>query len=340
MALMSDAISHAILLGIVLGFLITHTVDSPLLLVGAAATGLLTVVLTETLVRTRQIKEDAAIGLVFPALFSIGVILITRYASQVHLDVDAVLIGEIAYAPLNRLILAGRDFGPRGLWDMGAVLLLNVGFIVAFYKELKLSTFDPALAAAFGFLPGVLGYALMALVSLTAVSAFDAVGSILVVALMIAPPATAYLLTDRLSHMLVLSAGFGALSAMTGYLLAHWLDASIAGAMAVMCGVWFCVALVLAPERGLLSQWLLRRRQKWEFAAHMLAIHLLQHEGTAEESSESAVRHMGEGLRWSGEFANAVIAHALDDGLIERASGQLMLTPLGRETARELMSRS
>src|SRR5688572_4582188 len=148
MALMSDAISHAILLGIVLAFFVTENIASPLLVLAAALTGVLTVSLVEMLNRTRLVREDAAIGLVFPALFSVGVILISRFAGNVHLDVDAVLLGELAFAPFNRLVVGGRDLGPRTLWLMGGVLLLNAGFIAAFYKELKLTTFDAALAGA------------------------------------------------------------------------------------------------------------------------------------------------------------------------------------------------
>jgi manganese/zinc/iron transport system permease protein len=208
-------------------------------LVAAAATGLLTVTLVEGLERTGLVKEDAAIGLVFPALFSLGVVLIARLAGDVHLDTDAVLLGELAFAPFDRLTAFGRDLGPRGLWLMGGIGLLNAAFLALFFKELKLATFDPALAAALGFAPGALHYALMALVSVTAVGAFDAVGSILVVALMVGPPATAYLLTDRLAVMIALGAGLGAACALAGLALALALDASIAGAMATVVGVVF-----------------------------------------------------------------------------------------------------
>jgi manganese/zinc/iron transport system permease protein len=180
MALMSDAISHTVLLGIVLVFFITRDIASPFLVVGAAVMGVATVGLVELLRRTRLVREDASIGLVFPALFSIAVILITRYAGSVHLDTDAVLLGEIAFAPFRRLEVGGVDLGPRSLWVMGGILLLNVTFIALLYKELKLSTFDPGLAAALGFAPGILHYAFMTLVSITAVGAFDTVGSILV----------------------------------------------------------------------------------------------------------------------------------------------------------------
>jgi manganese/zinc/iron transport system permease protein len=204
MAMMSDAISHSILVGIAVGFFVIRDLNSPILVLSAALTGVVTVSLVELLTRTKRVREDAAIGLIFPALFSIGVILISRYAGDVHLDVDAVLLGELAFAPFNRLSVLGRDIGPKGFYLMAGILLLNLLFIAIFYKELKLATFDAGLAGALGFSPAVIHYALMTIVSITAVGAFDAVGSVLVVALMIAPPATAYLITDSLSSLLAI----------------------------------------------------------------------------------------------------------------------------------------
>ena len=217
MAMMSDAISHAILPGIVIAFFLTHNLNSPLLILAAAATGVLTVMLVELLMSTRLVREDAAIGLTFPVLFSIGIILIARYAGDVHLDTDAVLLGEPAFAPFDRLIVGGRDIGPRALYVMSAVGLANVAFIALFYKELKIATFDAGLAAALGFGPVLIHYGLMTFVSITAVAAFDAVGSILVVAMMVAPSAAAYLLTDRLRDMILLSVAIGAASAVGGF---------------------------------------------------------------------------------------------------------------------------
>ncbi len=340
MALMSDAITHTVLLGIVIAFLATGRIDSPLLMLGAALTGVLTVALVETLGRTRLVREDAAIGLVFPALFSIAVILINRYAGNVHLDTDAVLLGEIAFAPFRRLEVGGVDLGPRTLYVMGGVLLCNAAFIALLYKELKLSTFDPALAAALGFAPAVLHYAFMSLVSITAVGAFDAVGSILVVALMITPPAAAYLLTDSLTRVLLLSVLLAAVSAIAGFWLAWLADASIAGCMAAVAGAVFVLALLFAPERGLAPLALRRRRQRTEFAGVMLAIHLLQHEGTAEAEDESREAHLHHHLRWGADFARRVVRHAAGEHLIERGpDGRLLLTPDGREAARTALAR-
>lgn len=332
-AMMSDAISHTVLLGIVLAYFIVQDLASPLLIVGAAATGLLTVWLVELLSGTRLVKEDAAIGLVFPALFSLAVILISRYARGVHLDVDMVLLGELAFAPFDRLVIFSFDL-PRALVVMGIILLINLAFILLFYKELKLATFDAGLAATLGFAPTLLHYALMGLVSVTAVGAFDAVGSILVVALMVTPAAAAYLLTDDLRRMLLLSVLIGAVSAIAGYWLARALDGNIAGAMATMTGVSFLLVLLFAPERGLVAVTRRRARQRWEFALAMLAVHLLQHEGE-KASDENRVDHLVEHIRWQPDFAEQVIRYAERKGAVRRQAGRLHLTDTGRVLAQQ-----
>ena len=335
MAMMSDAISHSILLGIVLAFFVVENLSSPLLVIGAALVGVLTVVLVEILERTGRVREDAAIGLVFPLLFSVGVILISRYAGNVHLDVDAVLLGELAFAPFRRVIVGDWDFGPQALILMCAILLLNALLVALFYKELKLATFDAGLAATLGFAPAALHYGLMTSVSVTAVGSFDAVGSILVVAFMIGPPATAYLLTDRLPTMIGLSVLIGAGASVAGYWLAYWLDASIAGAMATMVGAAFGLAFLLAPRQGLVAAARRRARQRWEFAQTMLAIHLFNHEGLPESAEESRVDHLGQHLRWNPGFANRVVELAERHGLIRDQNGRLSLTDAGRARARD-----
>jgi len=334
MALMADAISHSILLGIVLAFFVVGSVGSPLLIVGAALMGIVTVVLVETLANTKLVGKDAAIGLVFPALFSVAVILIARFADDVHLDVDAVLLGELAFAPFERFVVNGYDLGPRALWVMGTILALNLAGLALFYKELKVATFDAALAAALGFSPVLVHYGLMGAVSVTAVGAFDAVGSVLVVALMIAPPATAYLLTDRLSQMVGLSAAAGAVAAIGGFWLAHWLDASIAGSMATTAGLLFGLAFLFAPDRGVVALVRRRRRQRWEFAQEMLVVHLLHHEHGPDADQENRVAHLQEGLRWEGDFTEEVVGRARRRGLVSVADGLLVLTDAGRERAR------
>ena len=337
MSLMSDAISHSVLLGIVIGFFITGRIDSPVLLILAAATGILTVSLVELLHQTQLVKEDAAIGVVFPALFSLGVILVTRYAGSVHIDQDVVLLGEIALSPFDRIVFFGWNF-PRALVTMSFILVIALLSMFVFYKELKISTFDVGLATSLGFSPILINYGLMSLVSVTAVGAFDAVGAILVIALMIVPPATAYLLTDRLSTMLILSSLTGAVSAVCGYGVAIKLDASIAGAMATMTGFTFLLAFLFAPKRGMISIFFRRLQQKLFYAQNMLLIYLNNHNISNDSTEDNyqmvpydldQVHHH---LHWDESFTEKVIFYAEQNGCVERNNGVLYLTDFGQNT--------
>lgn len=246
MSMMADAITHTILLGIVLAFFVTEDLSSPLLICGATAMGVVTVWLSELLKKTHLVAEDASIGLVFPLLFSVAIILIAKYAGSVHLDTDAVLLGELAFAPFDRLVVAGVDIGARARYLSGGILLMNLLCIGSFYKELKLATFDPLFASTIGFCPVLLHYGLMTLVSLTAVGSFESVGSVLVIAFMIGPPATAFLLTDALRYMLLLSGLIGAISGIVGVRLAYFFDVSIAGSIAGVIGIFFFVAVLVS----------------------------------------------------------------------------------------------
>jgi manganese/zinc/iron transport system permease protein len=332
-AMVSDAIAHAILPGIVLAFLFTRDLSSPLLLVAAAATGVLTVALIEVVVRSRLVPEDASIGIVFPALFSLGVILISRAASDVHLDTDAVLLGELAFAPFNRFAPGGIDLGPAALWSMGAILVLDALFIGLAWKELKLATVDASLAALLGFRPALVHYGLMTMVSLTAVGAFDAVGSILVVALMIAPPATAYLLTERLGAMVGIAVAAAAVAAAAGWAAALALDVSIAGAIAGASGLLFAVAFLTAPRRGLLAQARRRSGQRLDFSVSMLLVHLLHHEGTPVEAEECRERSLHRHLGWRESWTRRVVGRARERGLVARDGEVVLPTDAGRRLA-------
>lgn len=265
MAMMADAITHTILLGIVMAFFVTEDLSSPYLIIGAALMGVFTVWLTELLHQTKLLGKDASIGVVFPLLFSIAIILISRYAGSVHLDTDSVLLGELAFAPFDRMIVFGTDIGAKSIYVMGVILLIAVITLFVFFKELQIATFDPALAAALGFSPVLIHYGLMTMVSVTAVGAFEAVGSILVVAFMVGPPITAYLLTNNLKKMLVISAGIGAFNGIVGFQLAMLADVSIAGMMAVVTGLVFLLVFIVAPEKGLYTGMKRRKVQKKEF---------------------------------------------------------------------------
>jgi len=327
MAMISDAISHSILPGIVVGFFITQDLNSPILILLAAITGVITVVLVEYIQKTGLVKEDTAIGLVFPVLFSIGVIMIAKNANDIHLDIDAVLLGELAFAPFDRLLISGIDVGPKSLWVIGSILLITIALLLAFFKELKLSTFDKGLAASLGFSPVVIHYGLMTVSSITTVGAFDAVGAILVVALMIAPAAAAYLLTTDLKKMLILSIIFGVFGAISGYWFAHWLDASIAGSITTMLGVLFLMVYLFAPSKGIIAVIYKEKQQRTEVSLLTFLLHLKNH----DDQSERHVNHLNEHINWQKVRSKTVLDLASKNNMIEIDNKIVSLTSKGDE---------
>lgn len=327
MALISDAISHSILPGIVIGFFITQDLNAPLLIILAAITGIITVLMVEVIQKTGLVKEDTAIGLVFPSLFSIGVILIAKNANDIHLDVDAVLLGELAFAPFDRLLFSGVDLGPKSLWVMGVILVVTVSLLFLFFKELKVSTFDKGLSAALGFSPFIMHYGLMSVSSITIVGAFDAVGAILVVAFMIAPAATAYLLTSNLKKMIVLSLFFGSFSAISGYWLAHLLDASISGSITTVLGILFLGVYLFAPKKGLISVIYREKQQRTEVSLLTFLLHLNNH----NEENERHINHLNEHINWQKVRSKTVLDLAIKNNMITISENIVSLTEKGKE---------
>jgi manganese/zinc/iron transport system permease protein len=246
MSMVGDAISHAVLPGIVIAYLLSGSREVLPMLVGAAAFGVFATVVIEALYRKARLQSDAAIGITFTGLFALGIVLISLFAGQVDLDLDCVLFGEIAYVPIDVWITPGGvNMGPRAVWITGGLLVLILALIGIGYKGLLLTTFNPEHAASIGISVAFWHYLLMSAVSVTTVVSFESVGAILVVAFLIVPPATAYLLTDKLKPMLALTVLFGFGAAVGGYYLASWIDGSIAGAMSVVAGVFFIIALVV-----------------------------------------------------------------------------------------------
>jgi len=255
MAMMADAISHSVLLGIVVAYLLTHSLSGIHMLIGAVIAGVLTTYLVQWF-HTLGVQQDASIGVVFTTLFALGVILIATKVGNAHLDVKHALMGEISFIPWNMMEIPILGSVPVATFTLLVVLLVVVIIIGSFYKEWKLTTFDPALAASIGIPVVAMHYLFMTLVSVTTVAAFDAVGAIMVVAMLITPAASAYLWTDKMLVMMGLSACFGILSAVAGYAFAVWIDTSISGAMAFATGVVFVISYLFSPRHGLLANWL------------------------------------------------------------------------------------
>jgi manganese/zinc/iron transport system permease protein len=369
MAMMADAIGHSILLGIVVMFFFVSDPSSPLFVVGAALSGLLTVVLVQAFLATGRLKEDASIGMVFSFLFALALVIISVFFHDAHVDQHLVLAGgveitvlrqviiqhaeipgwlarvgggfiqsilpaeNLSVTPDHRMFIEGLRLGPRALWTMGTIALVSGLFIFAFWKELKLSTFDAGLAASLGFAPTAIGYGLMSLVAVSAVGAFEAVGSILVIAMFVGPPATAYLLSRSLIEVMGLGLVIAAFNAWLGFVVGQALDVSFGGSVAAITGVVFLTAVLFAPNEGLVTQTVQRRRRKHEFAIDNLLVHLAHHEGTETELVETSLDALPQHLRWSPAHLRAIVTDAIHDGLIERTNGRIRLTPAGAQRA-------
>ncbi|MFW6374334.1 MAG: iron chelate uptake ABC transporter family permease subunit, partial [Thermodesulfobacteriota bacterium] len=262
MSMMGDAISHTVLPGLAIAFLITGSRESLPMLIGATAVGVLTAYLVQAVHRLSGLDRGASMGVIFTAFFALGLILIRQAADHVDIDPGCVLYGAIELTPLEVNRIFGQEI-PRAALTNGAMLLVNILFVLLCFKELRVTAFDPALANTLGIHAETMHYALMTLVAATVVSAFESVGSILVIAMLIVPGAAAYLLTDRLWKMLVLSQIIAALCALLGHIgaitIPTWFgfrDTSTAGMMAVAAGFIFLAVFLLAPRYGLLSRFI------------------------------------------------------------------------------------
>jgi manganese/zinc/iron transport system permease protein len=265
MSMMGDALSHAVLPGLAAAFIITGSRDSTPMLIGAIAVGVLTALLIQAIAQYGKVDEGASMGVVFTALFAVGLILIRRAADHIDLDPGCVLYGLLETIPVH-LVSIGPYQVPRVVAVLAAMLLINIAFVALLYKELKISSFDPALATTLGINSTLMHYLLMTLVAATTVASFEAVGSILVVAMLIVPPAAAHLLTDRLGPMILASLVIAFLCGVLGHLSAlivptwfGYTGTTTSGMMASVAGLIFLGVMLAAPRHGILSKLAHRR---------------------------------------------------------------------------------
>ncbi|MGP1348132.1 MAG: metal ABC transporter permease [Stomatobaculum sp.] len=296
LSMVSDAISHTVLLGIVLAFFVVRDVSSPFLIAGAAIFGVLTVYAIEMLSGTGLVKNDDAVGIIFPMFFALAVILITKFAGNVHLDTDVVLMGEVILAPLNRIELFGISV-PKALLQTLLLFAVNLTFLTVFFKELKISTFDREFAMVSGFSSAALFYALMTLSSMTAVLAFDAVGAVLVVSFLITPGASAYLVTKDLKKMIAVSCLYAVINSLLGYFLALLFNVSMSGMTAAVAGGSFFLTFLFCRE-GLVTRLALRIRSKEEFRLDLMTVHIGNHMGQDAEEAELGLSTIKDHLKW------------------------------------------
>ncbi len=334
MSLMGDALSHAVLPGLAVAFIMSGSYSIGPLLVGALLAGLASTFLTQTLHEYAGVPSDASMGVVFTSLFALGVVLIKQYIHGVHFDMRCVYEGLLELTPFERWDVAGFEL-PRAAVMAVGMLLVNAAVVAALWKELKLSSFDPALATTMGFAAGAMHYLLMALVALTAVASFEAVGSILVVAMLIIPAATAHLLVDRLGPMVVVAGVAGVLSAVVGYVLGVWVDANYAGMMTVAAAGLYALAVLFSPRYGVLSTLAMNLQTSVRVIREDLLAMLYRIEELRSPkplAAAQAQQAVGGGLlaRWS-------LRGLVRDGRVTDAGGQLALTPRGRDEAKQMV---
>lgn len=331
MSLMGDAISHAVLPGLVVAFLLSGSLGIVPLFVGAAVVGLLTTFLTQSLHQYARVPSDASMGVVFTSLFALGVVMVKKYVAGLHFDVACVYEGALEYVPFAEPV-----FGlPRPLFTTLVVLVLNVAVITLLWKELKVSSFDASLATTMGFSATAMHYLVMMLAAITSVASFEAVGSILVVAMLIVPPSTAHLLCDRLGTMVVLSAVVGALAAIIGYLLGSWFDTNYAGMMTVAAGGMYALAVLLSPRYGLVSSLARNLRMSLKVLRDDLLSMLYRVEELSRDKPLSPAKALA--AVGGGWLARWGLAGLVRGGQIESQGDHLHLTEAGRESARQLV---
>jgi len=247
MSLIADALTHVALPGIVAAFLLSGSVEPFTMLVGAAIVGVLASGAIEALADKGGVRSDAAIGIVFTAFFSIGVIALSVGVHDAHIDTACVLFGDVLGISNDSLIL------------LGITAPVVCALVALFYRWLALVSFDKGLAANLGVPVALVHYGLMGAVSVTSVASFEAIGAILAIAMIVVPAATAHILCDRLPWMLVVACLHGVVSAVAGMYIAVWADVSAAGSIVCVGGALYGLAFLIAPRHGVLVRWWRKR---------------------------------------------------------------------------------
>lgn len=321
MSLLGDAISHAVLPGIVLAVLAGGRPGGPAVFAGAVAAALVTAWLTDVLGRHAGLAEDAGTGVAFTTLFAIGVVLVTALASRIDLDPGCVLYGILEFVPFDTVVILGLEV-PRALVAAASVLGLLLAATVVFWKELLFAAFDGEAARAAGIPVGVLSLGLLMATSLATVAGFEAVGAILVVALLTVPAATAELLTRRLSRVIPLAMSIGVAASAIGYLAArHW-GTNAGGMIAVVLGLGYVAAAVAAPGDGIAARAASRVALGWRVAREdrLAAVWRAEEAGATPPGPRGVL----ERLAGAGLVAEGLLRH----------DGGTRLTAAGRDAAR------
>lgn len=322
MSMIIDAISHTVLFGIVIGFIIVKDVTSPLLIILATATGLLTTFLIEMLVKSRRVTEDAATGVVFPLIFSISIILISSdYLKGAHIGPDTTFLGQLELTPI-KLIKIGSLKMPSSLFYASILLFIVIIFVIIFYKELKVVSFDYIFAGILGISINLIHYLLMSLVSVTAVLSFDIMGAIMIISLMVGPAATALLLTKKLYNTILVSTLVAIINVVIGVFLGLVLNVEISALIAVSTIVLFILVLLVNPNSGLISRAINRNKLKNTYNLIAFIMHINNH----YRNQKINLRQVSKELNWSLNKVENIYNHSFKNEYLKEKANKINIT--------------
>ncbi len=352
LSLMGDAISHSVLPGIAAAFLFSGTRGSVVVLIGAASMGLLTVWLTELIRKYGKVEESAAIGVVFTSLFAVGLIMMVRAGDKIDLDPSCVLYGNLEMIILEKV---ATPFGevPQVVVTISVVCLLNALCIAVFFKQWQLSTFDPLLSQAQGISPTLFHYMLASLVAVTCIASFEAVGNILVVAMLVVPAATAFLLCKQLHAMILVSVVIGTASAITGHMLAisvpvafGFKSVNSAAMMAVASGIFLVIAVIASPKAGVLVRLIEQRTVARKIIGEDILALLYRHSERRmknnnipipENRSVLTKRDIAVQLKITLQRLSSVTSELVRNGWVSMSQTSVALTDKGHRVAQNLI---
>ncbi len=321
MSLIGDALAHAVLPGVVVSFIVAGKSEVALF-IGAVISGILTVLLIGFVNRNSKIKEDTSIGIIFTGAFALGILLVSQL-KQVHIDLSSYLFGDVLGVSTGDITLS--------LIIMVTIILC----IILFYKQLLLTSFDPTMAMTIGISTTLVHYMLMTLLSMSIVAGLQSVGVILIIAMLITPPATAYLLSNSLKKILVLSSLFGMLSAVAGLYLSYHFNFASGASIVLVAVTMFMLAFLFSPKEGVVTK-LIRRRG----ASRLVLIEdviKLSYRFSGDENKTELTDKIANELGISNGKVESAIRTLIGKGLMNRVDGKCILTDDGKKYATRLI---
>jgi len=321
LSLIGDALAHAVLPGVVIGFMIAG--KNPIsLFVGALAAGILTSILISYVERNSKIKEDTSIGIIFTGAFALGILLVSQL-KQVHIDLSSYLFGDVLGVSDPDLILSS------------IICVFIILSVLLFYKQLLVTSFDPTMAHIIGISTAVVHYFLMTLLSMSIVAGLQSVGVILIIAMLITPPATAFLLTDKLKNLLLLSCTFGIISSVIGLYLSYHLNFASGASIVLVAAAMFGLTFLFSPKEGIVHKYF-RRRENTKLNLIEDIIKLM-HRNEEERVEENVIQSITSKLGIPEDKINSTLSRIANMGLINLEKGNYKLTIKGNKLALRLV---